>query len=224
MAKTKTQPQRRRRPLKVGALLDSALSAHDQTRVLLQLKALLDAESTKQQRAAQARRQRARAAQPASVVARRTAKQRQKALLLQLHTSTDPATIREARRQLDAEFNDPAERSPSAAEQQRTGRAASVIAHHQPGRAPYWPLIGPAPHCEPGDTRTAMVFLRKLDAAIERGGWTNSERAALYDLRAKWAPRALGTDPRFMLVGTMPGRLPKALEAKIKQLRLKGTS
>ncbi len=62
------------------------------------------------------------------------------------------------------------------------------------------------------------MFYRRVLTAIDRGGWTHSERSALYELEKRWRPRALGQDPRFMLAGTQGGRLPRDLERRIKTL------
>jgi hypothetical protein len=101
----------------------------------------------------------------------------------------------------------------------RLDRYAARVATHAPGRAAYWAITGPAPDCEPGDVQTAMLFYRKVLTAIEQGGWTHSERAALYDLERKWGLRARGEDPRFMIAGTATGRLPRAMEAQINEAR-----
>lgn len=85
------------------------------------------------------------------------------------------------------------------------------------GKAAYWTTIGEAPVCEPGDTTAARLFHRKIIRAIDDGGWTRSERAALHVLEKRWRRRADGTDARFMEVGTAgAGRLHKAIEARIK--------
>lgn len=101
----------------------------------------------------------------------------------------------------------------------REARAAARLAHHAPGRAAFWALTGPAPECAAGDTVTASVFYRRVLAAIEQGGWTHSERSALYDLEQKWGARARGDDPRFMLAGTRSGRLPRTVERTIAAMR-----
>lgn len=77
-------------------------------------------------------------------------------------------------------------------------------------------LIGPPPLCDPGDVDTAKGYLYRITAAIERGGWSPSECAALHVLRKRWAHRAGGQDTRFNLAGNKPGRLPRGLEAQIK--------
>lgn len=87
-------------------------------------------------------------------------------------------------------------------------------------RAAYWSLIGDPPHCAPGDVDQARVYHRRIWQAIDCGGWTRSERAALYVLARRWLARANGTDARFALVGTAgPGRLPKALERQLGHTR-----
>ena len=62
--------------------------------------------------------------------------------------------------------------------------------------AAYWnrDLLGTrAPECGPGDHAMAKVFLRKIEAAIDHGGWTKSEWRNLHRLHEVWSRRARGT-------------------------------
>ncbi len=90
----------------------------------------------------------------------------------------------------------------------------------QRGKAAYWSTIGKPPECAPGDTTSALIFYRRVLHAIEAGGWSRSECAALHVLAKRWLKRAQGKDARFQLVGTRgPGRLHEALERQIRGKR-----
>lgn len=214
--------------LKLGELIDRTLTIREQARILARMRDTLRAESRRAQAKAreQQARTRARTRAPASAStpeqARRAAQQRRTRLLATLQTSVDPAALQRAREALarDVETDASERDARTGAQQHRDTAPETLLAHHAPGRAAFWRQLGPAPHCQPGDTATAMVFYRKVQRALDAGGWTHRERAALLDLAAKWGPRALGTDPRFMIVGTLPGRLPAALEAKIRALKV----
>lgn len=106
---------------------------------------------------------------------------------------------------------------PDAKQTDQHERASAFLRHGKPGKAAYWAMIGEAPECGPADTTTAMTFYRKVVAAIEHGGWSHSERSALYDLEQKWSARAYGRDPRFQIAGTRPGRLPAHDEKRIAE-------
>lgn len=71
----------------------------------------------------------------------------------------------------------------------------------------FWHEIGPSPTCGPGETEIARAFVRKIDGAMDRGGWTRSEQAHLSRLRKTWLKRANGDDARFMIVGTAKGKV-----------------
>lgn len=105
----------------------------------------------------------------------------------------------------------------SGAQTEARERASARVRHGQPGKAAYWTMTGEAPDCQPGDRDTAMRFYKRVVSAIEHGGWSHSERSALYDLETKWGARAHGRDPRFQIAGTRPGRLPAADERRIRE-------
>jgi hypothetical protein len=86
---------------------------------------------------------------------------------------------------------------------------------------PYHRLIGDAPECGPGDHDRARRYVDKIEHALERGGWSNTHRNRLYRLRALWTARAQGLDPRFEIVGSQVGRLPRAVENEIDKERNK---
>lgn len=186
---------------KIGELLDASLSKREQARLLLRLKRSILAEEAKindQRRAT-----------------RKTSRDRRRARLARgLDEPVNEFNLQRdaARRVL---------RAPTVGGEQtdRHEAAAARVKARAPGRAAYWAFTGPAPECTPGDTLTAQRFYRKVLAAIEQGGWTRSERAALYDLEKKWGPRARGTDPRFMIAGTKGGRLDAAAEERIRILK-----
>lgn len=83
----------------------------------------------------------------------------------------------------------------------------------------FWAQLGPSPKCAPGDIEAARLFHRQIVSCIERGGWTMNERQALRNLEVKWGTRARGEDPRFMVVGTQVGRLPRQVERRINLLK-----
>ena len=82
-------------------------------------------------------------------------------------------------------------------------------------RHAYYTIVGDPPQLAPGDREGARAFLRRIEEAIERGGWTRWEWARLYRMRQRWRDRAEGRDPRFELAGTKPGRLPRKIETQI---------
>jgi len=86
-------------------------------------------------------------------------------------------------------------------------------------KASFWHEIGPAPLCRPADFDTAKLFLRRVLEMLDRGGWPKVEYITLRRLAVKWGRRARGEDFRFVLAGTAPGRLPKALDADVKAVR-----
>ncbi len=93
-------------------------------------------------------------------------------------------------------------------------------------RACYFAELGDSPSLEAGDRAGAKRFLMRLEVVIDRGGWSTSERNRLYRLRDKWQRRAAGTDPRFMIAGTKPGRLSAEQEydlARVKRRQAKAT-
>lgn len=96
------------------------------------------------------------------------------------------------------------------------GAQAGTPGGFGPGRASYWPEIGPTPQCGPDDRVRAATFARSIAGALERGGWGNSERAALQKLYASWSARAAGRDARFRIAGNCRGRLPRATERQIR--------
>ncbi len=74
-------------------------------------------------------------------------------------------------------------------------------------RATYYYLLGPIPNCRFGDRQAAKLYLLRIEAAIDHGGWTRSEAMRLRKMRAKWKARAEGNDPRFNEVGNRQGGL-----------------
>lgn len=207
--------------LKIGELIDRTLTKREQARLLSRMRDALRAEEVAQKAKFAARRRRHQQA-PAALKAAKAKDARNRRLLAVMHTATDPEQIAAARRELLHQplRDDP---TPNGSQQAKDTRAAAVVQHLAPTRLSIWAKLGgPAPSCGPGDTTTAMVFYRKVTRLLEAGGHTASERAALTDLAAKWGPRALGTDARFNIVGTMVGRLPRALEQKINELKKRG--
>lgn len=85
-----------------------------------------------------------------------------------------------------------------------------------PYRSAYHALLGPRPSA-PGDFEGARQYLARINAALDRGGWTKTERNRLYELRVTWERRARGQDARFRRVGLRPGRLGAQLEKDIRR-------
>lgn len=91
----------------------------------------------------------------------------------------------------------------------------------KPLTADYWLEIGPPPVCEPAEADLARLYHKQIVKALERGGWSRADQIHLYQLEARWRRRATGRDARFLVIGaplTSGGRLPRPLEARIKQL------
>jgi hypothetical protein len=91
-----------------------------------------------------------------------------------------------------------------------------LTADGSPRKSAYFAVIGPSPHCEPGDRGTALLYLQKIELALTQfEQWSPYELNRLKKLRAKWARRAHGKDPRFNLVGTRKGRLTSDVEYEL---------
>lgn len=87
-------------------------------------------------------------------------------------------------------------------------------------RAAYWSSLGDPPDCEPGDHEAARLFHRQILRTLDQGGWTRSERSALYMMERRWRRRMDGLDPRFEEAGTTgAGRLPRHVEKRIDARR-----
>ena len=122
----------------------------------------------------------------------------------------------------------PATASTDRGDSQKGGLANP--AHPEPLAAPpangkrpsaYYALIGAAPHCGPGDTPIARLFLGRILNALELHDWTQDERNRLRLLRDKWRRRAEGNDPRFQAVGTRAGRVAFDVEVAARAARRK---
>ena len=85
-------------------------------------------------------------------------------------------------------------------------------------RSAYSTIIGDAPKCDRADHVAAREYLRRIELAIDQGGWKGSERTRLYRMRKTWKARAEGKDPRFEIAGTRPGRLPRETERMISSV------
>lgn len=81
-------------------------------------------------------------------------------------------------------------------------------------------ITGPAPTTDRGDLEAARQYLRKIEAAIDQGGWTSSEATGLYLAKKVWAARALGDDPRYNEVGNRQGGLTRQETANVAQRRI----
>lgn len=85
-----------------------------------------------------------------------------------------------------------------------TGAELSDQAERRAGRklrAAFYSMIGDAPILGPADHDGAIEYLRRISAAIARGGWTKREWTRLSELHKKWFRRANGTDPYFEVYG-----------------------
>ena len=94
-------------------------------------------------------------------------------------------------------------------------------ARHRSGRRPMYSAAFYAdlpPRPELPDLAQARLYwlgiMRLLDD--ETKIYTRNERTALRRLREVWRRRAFGDDKRWLLAGTRPGRLERALEAAIR--------
>ncbi len=81
-------------------------------------------------------------------------------------------------------------------------------------------LTGPAPITDTGNVFVARAYLIKVEAAIERGGWSSSEAVGLYKERDRWKARANGTDARYSIVGNRQGGLTKHETAAVRQQQI----
>lgn len=79
---------------------------------------------------------------------------------------------------------------------------------------------GPTPQVHRGDIEAAKIYLRKLEIAIDKGGWSSSEALGLYNARKVWSARAKGNDPRYAEVGNRKGGLTKEETAAVKQRQI----
>lgn len=80
--------------------------------------------------------------------------------------------------------------------------------------------VGPTPQVKFGDKEAAKTYLRKLEAAIDRGGWTTSEALGLYHARKVWSARAKGDDPRYAEVGNRASGLTKQETSNIETRKI----
>jgi hypothetical protein len=77
-------------------------------------------------------------------------------------------------------------------------------------RAAYSYLIGEPIQLAPADYAGARDVLRKIEAAMYKGGWTRNEWRRLRAMWEKWKRRADGKDERFNLVGNKQGGVCKS--------------
>lgn len=68
-------------------------------------------------------------------------------------------------------------------------------------RSPYAHLVAIPAIVRAGDTATAKSVLYRIEAVMEKGGWTRNEWARIHKLRQAWEKRAAGQDVGFMLRG-----------------------
>ena len=87
-------------------------------------------------------------------------------------------------------------------ERRAWGRARwDPFAPTPPTCAAYHHCLGNPPKLRAGDWNGAREFLRKIEAVLAMGHWTNSECAKLLRMRHKWQRRAEGLDARFEAAG-----------------------
>lgn len=80
--------------------------------------------------------------------------------------------------------------------------------------------VGPTPQVKFGDKLAAQNYLRKIEAAVDKGGWTSSEALGLYFARKVWAARAKGDDPRYAEVGNRSSGLTKKETANVEMRKI----
>jgi hypothetical protein len=182
----------------------------DQARALLGLKAQLRTERARV--ASKARQQERESRQRRR--ARLLAEQAELTAVAALARDHVPAHVIDARRRL-LSVGVISDGFPGRDAADAEARLALRLQRHKPGKATYWSVIGDPPKCGPGDRAAAAIFLRRVQRAIEQGGWTTNERAALHMLEKRWGARARGTDGRFNVVGNVSGRLPRDVERTI---------
>lgn len=121
-----------------------------------------------------------------------------------------------ARRQSARRPKTPIARTPGLAPlRTRTTRATG-----RPRRALYsaafYADLGPAPTV-PDVVQARLYWMRIVDLIDKEGAaWTRNERTSLRRLEKVWRARMLADDGRWLLVGTRPGRLTRALEEAVR--------
>lgn len=65
----------------------------------------------------------------------------------------------------------------------------------------YREVVGSTPILAPGDMSGAQVYLNRIKAALNMGGWTRDERNRLKRIKRKWIEKAEGRDAWFMSNG-----------------------
>jgi hypothetical protein len=78
--------------------------------------------------------------------------------------------------------------------------------------------LPPAPLCLPKDYRAASAYASQIHKALERYGWSPSQRAFLRNQLRKWTLRAEGRDEHFEQWGTFPPRFPGAPPPTVRDL------
>lgn len=86
-------------------------------------------------------------------------------------------------------------------------------------RSAYSQFIGTTPTLRPDDRTGAWVMVRKIDQALEHGGWTKNENHRLHQMREKWMERAHGQDVRFQICGNKGGAMTPEQREKVTILR-----
>lgn len=86
-------------------------------------------------------------------------------------------------------------------------------------RSTYLQITGGTPELRPDDRAGAWVMVRRIDAALEKGGWTKNENRRLHGMREKWLARANGQDLRFRVMGNKSGGMNEGEREKFAILK-----
>lgn len=80
-------------------------------------------------------------------------------------------------------------------------------------------MVGPVPQVDHQDLMAARLYLNRIEAAIDQGGWTTSEAKGLYKARNVWRCRAAGKDLRYNMRGNRTGGMEKTEAARLRDRR-----
>lgn len=88
------------------------------------------------------------------------------------------------------------------------GRGAETCDHREREAWPsvrlgsaYIALVDLPSSVRAGDWTHARAITKRIEGAIEQGGWTAAEAARLHKMQEAWAVRAAGADPVFNIKG-----------------------
>lgn len=87
-------------------------------------------------------------------------------------------------------------------------------------RAAYSYIIGDPVELGPADYAGAREILRRIEIAMDKGGWTRNEWRRLRSMYDKWKKRAEGKDERFNVAGNKQGAIPKRDSRHIQAVKM----